>query len=117
MLTISQFSFRLLMALLLGAAIGVERHWRQRMAGNLPAYAGALTTDALIDELLVQRRYSLFYEGHRWIDTRRYGRLNQLPLDQPGQTIFDAMPRPIAEVNWGNLPRYFTPGDILSKQN
>jgi putative Mg2+ transporter-C (MgtC) family protein len=33
MLTIFQFSFRLLMALLLGAAIGVERQWRQRMAG------------------------------------------------------------------------------------
>ena len=70
-------------------------------AGNLPAYSGALTKDALIDELLKQRRYSLFYEGHRWIDMRRYGRLNQLPIDQPGQTIFDAMPRPLAEVNWG----------------
>jgi hypothetical protein len=70
-------------------------------AGNLPVYSGALTKDALINELLQQRRYSLFYEGHRWIDMRRYGRLNQLPIDQPGQTIFDAMPRPLAEVNWG----------------
>jgi putative Mg2+ transporter-C (MgtC) family protein len=33
MLTIFQFSFRLLMALLLGAVIGIERQWRQRMAG------------------------------------------------------------------------------------
>jgi putative Mg2+ transporter-C (MgtC) family protein len=33
MLTIFQFSFRLLIALLLGSAIGVERQWRQRMAG------------------------------------------------------------------------------------
>jgi len=33
MLTIFQFSFRLLIALLLGATIGVERQWRQRMAG------------------------------------------------------------------------------------
>jgi hypothetical protein len=71
-------------------------------AGNLPSYSGSLTKDALVDELLKQRRYSLFYEGHRWIDMRRYNRLNQLPIDQPGQTIFDAMPRPIAEVNWGN---------------
>ena len=70
-------------------------------AGSLPPYSGALTTDALITELLKQRRYSLFYEGHRWIDMRRYGRLDQLPIDQPGQTIFDAMPRPLAEVNWG----------------
>jgi hypothetical protein len=70
-------------------------------AGHLPAYSGALSKEALIDELLKQRRYSLFYEGHRWIDMRRYGRLEQLPLDQPGQTIFDAMPRPLTEVNWG----------------
>lgn len=33
MLTIFQFSTRLLLALLLGASIGVERQWRQRMAG------------------------------------------------------------------------------------
>lgn len=70
-------------------------------AGNLPVYSGAVTKGALIDELLKQRRYSLFYEGHRWIDMRRYGRLNQLPIDQAGQAIFDAMPRPLAEVNWG----------------
>ncbi|WP_143307226.1 RagB/SusD family nutrient uptake outer membrane protein [Chitinophaga vietnamensis] len=70
-------------------------------AGHLPAYHGAVTKDALIDELLKQRRYSLFYEGHRWIDMRRYGRLKQLPIDQPGQTIFEAMPRPLAETNWG----------------
>ncbi|RBL92001.1 RagB/SusD family nutrient uptake outer membrane protein [Chitinophaga flava] len=70
-------------------------------AGHLGNYAGQQTKDALIDELLKQRRYSLFYEGHRWIDMRRYGRLTQLPIDQPGQTIFDAMPRPLAELNWG----------------
>ncbi|HEX9510907.1 MAG TPA: MgtC/SapB family protein [Puia sp.] len=33
MLDIFQFSLRLFLALLLGAAIGVERQWRQRMAG------------------------------------------------------------------------------------
>lgn len=33
MLSIFQFSTRLFLALLLGAAIGVERQWRQRMAG------------------------------------------------------------------------------------
>ncbi|MBV8251401.1 MAG: RagB/SusD family nutrient uptake outer membrane protein [Chitinophaga sp.] len=70
-------------------------------AGHLGNYAGQQTKDALIDELLKQRRYSLFYEGHRWVDMRRYGRLSQLPIDQPGQTIFDAMQRPLAELNWG----------------
>ncbi len=33
MVTISQFEFRLLTALLLGAAIGFERQWRHKMAG------------------------------------------------------------------------------------
>ncbi len=70
-------------------------------AGGLPVYGGPMTGDALIDELLKQRRYSLFFEGHRWIDMRRYNRLSTLPIDQPGQTIFDAMPRPLTEVNWG----------------
>ena len=70
-------------------------------AGNLTPYAGTFSKSDLINELLKQRRYSLFYEGHRWIDMRRYGFLNQLPIDQLGQTIFDAMPRPLAEVNWG----------------
>ena len=59
-----------------------------------------MTPAALLDELLQQRRYSLFYEGHRWLDLRRYGRLSQLPLDVPSQSIFEAMPRPLAETNW-----------------
>lgn len=74
-------------------------------AGQLGAYAGAITQSALLDELLRQRRYSLFYEGHRWIDLRRYGRLNQLPLDLGSQAIFEAMPRPVAEVNWNSSQR------------
>ncbi len=69
-------------------------------AGKLPNYSGASTKAALEDELLNQRRYSLFYEGHRWIDMRRFGRLNQLPLDLPTHKIFDRMRRPVAEVQW-----------------
>ena len=33
------------------------------------------------DELLYNRRYSLLFEGHRWIDMRRYDRLSDLLLD------------------------------------
>ena len=69
-------------------------------SGQLPPYAGPVTPSALLDELLQQRRYSLFYEGHRWLDLRRYGRLSQLPLDVSSQSIFEAMPRPLAETNW-----------------
>ncbi|MBL7804173.1 MAG: RagB/SusD family nutrient uptake outer membrane protein [Saprospiraceae bacterium] len=48
----------------------------------------------LIDEMLKQRRYSLYGEGHRWADMRRYGRLDQLPIDRPDDNVWDRFPRP-----------------------
>ena len=71
-------------------------------AGNLPAYSGALTQDALITELLYNRRYSLFMEGgHPWLDARRYGRLTSLPQDvspQLGTSVrFSKFPFPTNE--------------------
>ena len=51
-------------------------------SGNLPPYPGPVTQDALITELLYNRRYSLLLEGgHTWIDARRYDRLTALPQD------------------------------------
>jgi starch-binding outer membrane protein, SusD/RagB family len=80
---------------------------RIRNAYGLPNYSGAITQAALIDELLKQRRYSLFFEGHYWFDMRRYNRLSQI---QPqgsigGNTfvVFEAMSRPDAEVQWDKL--------------
>lgn len=79
---------------------------RIRTAYGLPAYAGPLTKDALIDEVLNQRRFSLFFEGHRWFDMRRRGRLAQIrpqgQIGNQGQTfvVFEAMARPDAEVQW-----------------
>ena len=74
--------------------------------GLLP-YTGPLTTTALIDEVLKQRRYSLFFEGHRWFDMRRYNRLSQiLPQGTIGTNsfvVFEAMSRPDAEVQWDIL--------------
>ena len=73
---------------------------------GLPNYGGAVTTAALINEILNQRRYSLFFEGHRWFDMRRYGKLAQiLPQGAIGGNsfvVFDAMSRPDAEVQWDN---------------
>lgn len=37
-----------------------------------------------IGTLLYERRMSLLWEGHRWNDMRRFGRLSQLPLDCTG---------------------------------
>lgn len=53
--------------------------------------------DDLINEMLNQRRYSLFYEGHRWIDMRRYDKLGELPLDRPGDQVWSALPIPQTE--------------------
>ena len=55
--------------------------------------------DALINELLYQRTYSLWGEGHQMFDLRRYGRLNSnfLPIDRAGDDIFTQFPIPISE--------------------
>ncbi len=47
-----------------------------RTAHGLAAYSGTVDQASLIDEMLHQRRYSLWAEGHRMVDLRRYDRLN-----------------------------------------
>jgi hypothetical protein len=47
--------------------------------------------------MLYQRRYSLFYEGHRWVDMRRYDKLGELPIDRSGDKVWTAMPIPQTE--------------------
>jgi starch-binding outer membrane protein, SusD/RagB family len=68
-----------------------------RNAASLGNYAGPTDQNSLITEILRQRRYSLFGEGHRWIDMRRYNRLNQLPIDRPGDDVWQEFPRPATE--------------------
>jgi hypothetical protein len=68
-----------------------------RNAAGLPVYSGAVTQTAIIDEMLKQRRYSLYGEGHRWIDMRRYNRLNTLPIDRSGDDVWVQFPRPANE--------------------
>lgn len=68
-----------------------------RNAAGLPNYSGSQTQAALIDEMLNQRRYELFFEGHRWIDMRRYDRLDDLPLDRPGDNVWVSFPIPEQE--------------------
>jgi hypothetical protein len=71
-------------------------------AGGLDAITdpdwAALTDAEQLDELLYNKRYSLLFEGgHRWIDMRRYGRLDQLPLDLATHQIFSRFPFPLFE--------------------
>ncbi len=68
-----------------------------RTGHGLQPYTGLLTKDALIDEMLRQRRYSLYFEGHRWIDMRRYNKLGQLPLDRAGDDVWVSFPIPFNE--------------------
>jgi hypothetical protein len=73
-----------------------------RQAAGIGVYNGGTSKDELIDEILYQRRYSLWAEpwGHRWIDARRYGRLNEISTEFDGGTIFTQFPHPQAELSW-----------------
>jgi starch-binding outer membrane protein, SusD/RagB family len=52
-------------------------------SGGLPAstLTAASSTDDILSGILYEKRYSLLMEGDRWVDMRRYNRLNQIPLD------------------------------------
>lgn len=71
-----------------------------RANAGLAAYAGATTKDALINAVLKERLYSLFYEGHRWVDMRRYNKLGEIALPVAGMRVLERLERPVAEVNW-----------------
>jgi starch-binding outer membrane protein, SusD/RagB family len=68
-------------------------------SGSLPPRTD-LDAGNIVDELLKQRLYSLLFEGgHRWIDMRRHGRLDQLPLDLPTHHLHANMPIPLEETD------------------
>jgi len=71
-------------------------NWIRGNAG-LPDYNGGTTDAELLDELLTQRRYSLYGLGHRWVDLRRYDRLSELPIDRPDDDVWIQIPRPVTE--------------------
>ncbi|MGG9963415.1 RagB/SusD family nutrient uptake outer membrane protein [Ferruginibacter sp. SUN106] len=68
-----------------------------RYGHGLPGYAGAFTQPALITEMLKQRNYSLYFEGHRWIDMRRYNLLSLLPIDRIDDDAWLKFPLPLSE--------------------
>jgi hypothetical protein len=71
----------------------------------LDATLAGATQPARLDAIVQQRTYSLLYEGHRWFDMRRLGRLAQLPIDRTGDVVHASLPTPINEV----LARQGTP--------
>lgn len=67
-----------------------------RNTWGLPDFVSANQAD-IIDQVLFERRYSLWFEGgHRWIDMRRYDRLDDLPTD--GGKIYNNLARPQSEL-------------------
>lgn len=75
------------------AAIDVVRN-----AAGLPAYAGATDNASLMNEIVQQRRYSLFGEGHRWVDLRRLNRLSDIVIDRAGSVVHVQFPTPVLEL-------------------
>ena len=61
--------------------------------------ADSPTLDATnaLDQLLHEKRYSLFLEGYRWVDMRLYGKLGDLPIDRAGDVMIINFPKPETE--------------------
>ncbi len=71
-----------------------------RKAAGLPDYKGATGKDNLINAILKERLYSLWYEGHRLVDMRRYGKIADIYVPVTGMKVLEKLERPVAEVNW-----------------
>jgi hypothetical protein len=76
-----------------------------RNAAGLGDYNGPTTQDALFEEMVYNRRYELYLEGHRWVDARRFGILDRLefPYDTVGDgsresIVFRQVPIPQNEL-------------------
>jgi hypothetical protein len=50
--------------------------------------------------MLTQRRYSLWGEGHRWVDMRRYDRLDEIDTSVDGGRVATQIGRPQGEIDW-----------------
>jgi tetratricopeptide (TPR) repeat protein len=77
-----------------------------RLRAGLPAYGG-LTQSAARDNIALERRFELAFEGHRWFDLVRTGKaLTELaPVGMQGyMTVF---PVPLSEVKVINNPSVF----------
>lgn len=70
------------------------------VSGKLPPRTD-LDESNILDELLKQKRYSLMFEGgHRWIDLRRYGKLDTLPREYISDApVHERFPIPQTELD------------------
>lgn len=69
-------------------------------SGGLAPIGMPASDAAFVDALLYERTYSLLFEGgHRWIDHRRFNRLDRLPAIVEGGTVPKAFPIPVGETD------------------
>lgn len=67
------------------------------LSGGLAALTPQPDMMMFVDALLYERRYSLLFEGHRWIDLRRF--MRPLPLDMATHVQNVRYPLPLSECN------------------
>jgi starch-binding outer membrane protein, SusD/RagB family len=80
------------------AAAMEDINFIRQNSGGLAPVGMPVSDEAFVTELLKQRRYSLLFEGgHRWLDARRFNRLNTLPVDLTAHRIQERFPIPEAE--------------------
>jgi starch-binding outer membrane protein, SusD/RagB family len=73
-----------------------------RKANGSSELKNVVGKDNLINAVLEERYFSLFYEGHRWVDMRRLGKLDKIELPVAGMKVLEQLERPVQEVNWDN---------------
>lgn len=91
-----------LMLMFIEANIGTNNGEAEAAINELRASYGLepvsdLSETELVNQLIHERRYSLFGEGHRWLDMRRWGKLNEIKVDREGDVVHAQFPRPITE--------------------
>jgi hypothetical protein len=82
------------------AAAAADVNYIRRASGGLDAIPGlaGLTQGEILGAILHERMYSLLYEGHRWFDLRRTGRLGLYLADRTTDQVFSTLPIPTNEV-------------------
>ena len=73
-------------------------------SGGLAPIGQPATDAEFVTALLKERKYSLMFEGHRWIDARRFGRLESLGRDVATHIIVPRWSIPEAECLARDLP-------------
>lgn len=86
-------------------AAAEDLNYIRRVSGGLTDRDDLTAEGAIVDELLYNRFLSLLFEGgHRWIDMRRYDRLDALPRDAEDHAVHAYFPIPTAERDARGIP-------------